>query len=283
MSPRVAITILLAGCAATAIALVAGQMSWTRRSASLRREIAPPARPAATLDTAELVGLPAPVARMLRVTLTPGQRLIASLEMQHRGTFDLGRGSPRWAPFTSNQWVAVSPPGFLWDARIRMGAGVPVFVHDAFVTGRGVLTAKLFGLITVMHAEPDAALAQGEFLRWVAEAAWYPTALLPSQGAVWEARDDSTAALTLRANDRRATVVVTFGQDGRIARVRADERARVTPDGPVMTPWEGRFWNYAQQDGMWIPRQGEVAWVLPDGPHPYWRGQLVRAVYTFAR
>ena len=174
-------------------------------------------------------------------------------------------------------------PGFLWDARIRMGPGLPVFVHDAYVAGRGVLTARLFGLVTVMDAEQSKELAEGEFLRWVAEAAWYPTALLPSQGAAWRYLDDRSALLTMRDGITAATVTVGFDAEGRIARVRAERRARETPDGPVPTPWEGRFWDYVQQDGMWIPRQGEVAWLLPDGPRPYWRGHIERVTYTFLR
>ena len=36
-------------------------------------------------------------------------------------------------------------------------------------------------------------VAQGELMRFFAEAAWYPTALLPSQGVRWQAVDDTSA------------------------------------------------------------------------------------------
>ena len=274
---------LALGVAAT-VAMVIGRTTWDSRSERLRDELsASAALPRSVFDTTELQGLPAPVARMLRSTLTPGQPLIASVQLEHRGNFDMGRDSVRWAPFRSQQFVTVRRPGFLWDARIRMAPGLPVFVHDAYIAGRGILTARLLGLITVMDAEQDDALADGEFLRWVAEAAWYPTALLPSQGAVWEPRDDSSATLTLRDGRVTATVVVSFDPEGRIARVRAERRARLTPAGPVPTPWEGRFWDYVQRDGMWIPQQGEVAWLMPSGARPYWRGEMVSATYAFAR
>lgn len=284
---RLVALVLLLGVIAS-ITVAVGRMTWRNRSEGLRDALAhatavraTAVRATAAFDTTELEGLPAPVARMFRTTLTPGQPLITSVQLAHRGTFDMGRDGVRWAPFASSQYVSARRPGFLWDARIRMGPGLPVFVHDAYIAGRGVLTAKLLGLITVMNAEQDHALAEGEFLRWVAEAAWYPTALLPSQGAVWAPRDDASAALTFRDGHVTATVTVSFDPQGRIARVRADRRTRLTPDGPVPTPWDGRFWDYVRQDGMWIPRQGEVSWLLPDGPRPYWRGELVTAAYAF--
>lgn len=279
--------LLILGVIAT-VAVAIGRMNWRHRSEGLRDALAhaattraTSARATTTFDTTELEGLPSPVVRMFRTTLTPGQSLITSVQLEHRGTFDMGRDGVRWAPFASSQFVTAQRPGFLWDARIRMGPGLPVFVHDAYVAGQGVLTAKLLGLITVMQAEQDDALADGELLRWIAEAAWYPTALLPSQGAEWRPRDDASAALTFRDGRVTAAVTVSFDPQGRISRVRADRRTRLTPDGPVPTPWEGRFWDYVRQDGMWIPRQGEVAWLLPDGPRPYWRGELVTAAYAF--
>lgn len=61
----------------------------------------------------------------------------------------------------------------------------------------GILTAKLFGLMTVMTQPNTPELAQGELMRFFAEAPWYPTALLPSQGVVWEAIDNTRASATL--------------------------------------------------------------------------------------
>ena len=265
-------------------AIVAGRQRWQGRSDALSAELlATPVAPATPPFTPEsLASLPAPVARMFRQVLTPGQPRVATVRLEHRGSFDMGRDTPRWAPFHSRQLVVTARPGFLWDARIRMAPGVPVFVHDAYVSSRGVLTAQVLGLATVMDATPGPDLDEGELLRWAAEAAWYPTALLPGPHLSWAPRDDSSATLTIRDGRSAVTVTVGFDGDGRIALVRADRRARLTDDGPVPTPWEGRFWNYVRRDGMWIPLDGEVAWLLAEGPRPYWRGHLDAVTYTFA-
>jgi hypothetical protein len=40
----------------------------------------------------------------------------------------------------------------------------------------------------------------------------------------------------------------------------------------VPTSWRGRFWNNEERGGMRVPLDGEVAWMLPEGAKPYWRG-----------
>ncbi|MFZ0257155.1 MAG: DUF6544 family protein, partial [Gammaproteobacteria bacterium] len=47
------------------------------------------------------------------------------------------------------------------------------------------------------------------------------------------------------------------------------------------TPWYGRFWNYDERGGMRIPLDGEVAWLLSEGPKPYWRGRITQLVYEY--
>ena len=51
----------------------------------------------------------------------------------------------------------------------------------------------------------------------------------------------------------------------------------------VPTPWQGRYWNYEERGGMRVPLDGEVAWLLPAGEKPYWRGRNDEVAYEFAR
>jgi hypothetical protein len=120
-------------------------------------------------------------------------------------------------------------------------------------------------------------------MRFLAEAAWYPTALLPSQGAVWEPIDDRSARVTLKDGALALTMTMMFNDAGLIESARAESRGRTVGDRVIQTPWEGRWSDYAEHDGMTIPLQGEVAWLMPEGRKPYWRGRIERLVYEFAR
>lgn len=236
-----------------------------------------------TVEDRELASLPAPVQRYLRRVLPAGQRLVAAVQFRHQGTFLTGDGTGQWKPFTSEQQVVTQHPGFDWDARISMMPGVTVRVHDAYVGGEGILQASLFGLFPVASLHGTGELAQGELMRYLAEAAWYPTALLPSQGVRWTAVDDHTADGTLVTDGHAVTLRFAFNEEGLIAAVKAEARGRAVGGKFVPTPWQGTFWGYQERSGVIVPTQGEVAWLLPEGAQPYWRGTLTEIVYEFAR
>ncbi len=237
--------------------------------------------PGPAFDPLEAEGLPAPVRRYFRAVLKAGQPMIAAATVTHTGVFNLSESGERWLPFTSVQRVVTRPPGFVWDARIRMGPGLSVHVHDAYVAGEGILRAKLLGLVPVMEQPKTPELAQGELMRFFAEAAWYPTALLPGRGVRWEAIDDERAGATLTDGATTVKLVFRFDAQGLLTSVRSEGRYRNVDGEPVATPWEGRFWDYAWRDGMRIPLEGEVRWLLPEGPRAYWRGRIRHIEYEY--
>jgi hypothetical protein len=213
--------------------------------------------------------MPAPVQRHFRAVLKDGQPMIASVKVAHAGQFSLGETEAKWVPFTSSQAVVTRRPGFAWDARMRMAPGINVFVHDAYVAGEGILHATLLGLVTLANMRGTPEAAQGELMRFFAEAVWYPTALLPSQGVRWEAVDNTSAKATIWDGDVTVTLLFRFNDDGLIGSVRAEARGRFVNDAVVPTPWEGRLWRYELRYGMRIPLEAEVAWQLPEGRLPY--------------
>ena len=155
-------------------------------------------------------------------------------------------------------------------------------VHDAYIGGEGMLHASLFGLVSVANLRGTPDMAQGELLRWLAEAAWYPTALLPSQGVQWQAVDDRSATATMQDGATSVTLLFRFNANDMIASMRAEARGATINGVIVPTPWEGRWSNFALRDGMRIPLAGEVAWMFPAGPRPYWRGGITSIAYEFA-
>jgi hypothetical protein len=55
--------------------------------------------------------------------------------------------------------------------------GLDVRVHDAYVAGAGEMNVKLAGMVTLSHLRGTPDMAQGELMRWLAEACWYPNRL----------------------------------------------------------------------------------------------------------
>ncbi|MCZ4312301.1 hypothetical protein O4H66_02700 [Comamonadaceae bacterium G21597-S1] len=279
---------LIATVVAVPIAIVtAGRWRWHARTRALTARLAStrePARPA-RFDARELDGLPPVVQRYFRAALPDGARIVDTVSLVHAGRFDTGETAERWKPFTSHQRVVTRRPGFVWNGRIAMAPGVGVFVHDAYVAGEGLLHPALLGLVSLAELRGGGELARGELMRFLAEAAWYPTALLPSQGVSWEAIDDTSARATLADAGLSVALDFRFDAQGLIASVRAPARGRSVGGAMVMRPWEGRWSDYQLQQGMRVPMSGEVAWLLPPaegGRKTYWRGTVTALHYTFA-
>lgn len=267
-----------------AVTLVYGSRRWQAATKALQTTLEAsrlPIRPT-TYDARELHGLPAPVQRYFRAALEDGQPIVSAIRVEHTGTFNLSETGEHWKPFTSTQYVSTKPPGFVWDARIALMPAVAVRVHDAYVAGQGLLHAKLIGLVPLVHQRDTPEMAEGQLMRFLAEAAWYPTALLPSQGVRWAAVDEASARATLQDGDNTLTLLCRFKANGLIEAVRAEARGRIVAGAVIPTPWEGRWSSYELRDSMRIPLQGEVAWLLPEGPKPYWRGRITWLRYDFA-
>jgi hypothetical protein len=269
---------LAGGAAAAGGAFAAGRALWRHGTADLVQRIVE-AVPAADRLAAmperftpdELGGLPAPVARYFEFALTPGQPLVHHARFRQRGEFAMRRD--RWRPMRAMQVMRAGLPAFVWDARIGMAPGLPVRVRDCYLAGGARMRAAVGALVSVVNQTDTPGLAESALARYLAEAALVPTALLPSAGVRWTGLGEDAARATLTDAGLTVTMDVEFGPEGGIARVRLD-RLRDVNGTAVRTPFTGEWGEYRRVHGMMLPRAGEAAWLLEDGPWPYWRAEV---------
>ena len=263
------------------LAIIYGSYRWQLDTDQLRAKLTGGRRTIEPkiYDPKELEGLPNPVQRFFRTVLKDGQAIVTTVKLSQQGEFNMNEMEDKWSPFTATQLVTTQRLGFDWDARIQMAPGLNAFVHDTYLLGEGSLHASLLGLFSVakMDSTPESNL--GELLRFFAEALWYPTALLPSQGVRWEAINDNSARATLTDGATTASVVFQFNAEGAISTMRAEARYR---DKLTAMPWCGQFWEYSVRDGMLIPLEGEVGWEYPEGTRLYFKGRITEIDYEFA-
>jgi hypothetical protein len=254
---------------------------WRAATAALvaRLHDTPLPKDQAVYSSSELADLPAPVARYLGAVLRDGQRIPRRARIEQRGTFAVKPTPDGWRPFRAVQHFAARPAGFVWDARIGMAPGLEFLVRDAFVDGTGSMYGTVMGAVPVVnvHGTPD--IAAGALVRYLAEAVWMPTALLPSHGVRWVALDDTSARATLSAGGTTVSLDFFFSADGMVERIYTPARGRDVKGASVPTPWEGRWFEYAERGGVRVPTRGEVAWILAEGPMPYWRGEITTVTY----
>jgi len=267
------------------VALIYGSRRWESATKEMhaRLEAArlPVRRMAYSPD--ELIGLPAPVQKYFRAAFKDEQPIISAVHVELSGTINMSATGEKWKRFTSTQLVITQRPGFDWEGRIEMMPALTARVYDAYIAGEGILHATLFGLVSLANLRGTPEITLGELMRFLAEAAFYPTALLPSQGVQWKAVDDFSSKATLKDGETAPTLLFRFDENGLIKSARAEARGRAVAGVVIPTPWEIQWTNYERHDGMCIPTGGEVAWLLPEGPKPYFRARMTSLRYEFAQ
>lgn len=244
---------------------------------------APAALGAARVDLDRLDELPAPVARYLRHVLRPGQGVITWAELRQTGTLRADALRERWLRFDACQQVAPGRPGFLWDARVSLG--LPLLhlrVRDAFIDGQGSGQVSLGSAFRLAAAAGTPEMNSGALHRFLAEAVWYPTALLPSAALRWSALSDDRALATLTAQGVTVALEFRFNAADEVSGIYTPARWGAFDGGYRQLPWEGHFSAYEDRGGVIVPTRGEVGWHLQGQWRRVWQGSLTQARYAFA-
>ncbi len=228
--------------------------------------------PVKTYDPAQLAELPAPVQRYFRHVLKPGQPYLRTVRLRHDGEFktDLEKD---WIPITGEEYFLADRPAYIW-----IGTTTWFSACDQYVAGRGSLTVRLLGVFPIQRGSGPS-FDQGELLRWLAEAVWFPTSLLPGGQAVWSPIDHDSATLTLTDRGLTVSCRMHFNEKGEITRYEAQRYASETE----MKPWAGQMSDYREVHGIRIPFQASAAWVIDGVEKPYARFTLRDIAYDQPR
>lgn len=250
---------------------------WNGASNTLERELgrvveAP--HDVAMVDTE----VPPPVARFLGRSVLAGQKRIRTARLDQAGEFFLN-GS--WHPLTAHQFVTTSPPSFMWDARIQMAPFMSVYVRDSYVLGHASMRARMLAFYPLVDQANRRELQEGALMRYLGEAVWLPTRLMPGDGLSWSAVDDGHADATLTDEGVSVTLRFTFDPDGAVTEVFSPARYREVNGSYVKTPWRVRALGQEVKGGVRLMSPAEAEWILPEGPQPYWRGRIESVEYTY--
>jgi hypothetical protein len=220
---------------------------------------------ARTVTEEMLTGLPAPVRRYLTWTGIIGKPLIHTVYLRQHGTIRLGKGQ-LWLPLDAEEYYAVQPPGFVWDARLRLGPLPVGRARDMYQRGRGNMLIKAASLITVANASGEA-MDQGSMLRYLNEMMWFPTALL-GDNVSFQAVDDTSARVALTDHGRTATATLRFDEEGRLTEFVA-KRSAMAAGGSQLATWSVPITEYGEVEGLRLPVRVKAVWKLADGDLDY--------------
>jgi len=98
-----------------------------------------------------LKNLPEPAQRYLNYTSVVGQPWIDTVRVKYAGIFRLKADKP-WMPIKAEQVYTTNPPGFHWQARLKL-FGLWLFKgDDTYKVGHGHMFGKIAGVYTIFDA-----------------------------------------------------------------------------------------------------------------------------------
>lgn len=223
--------------------------------------------------------LPPPVARYFRHVLTDGQKLIRTTKMHQSGVLRTSTTTERWFSFTASQLVVPPATGFVWNAKVGMLLATHVRVLDSYSAGMASGRVSLLSAFAFASEAGTPELNSGALHRYLAEAVWYPTALLPQSGVMWSPINDHSAMATLTDRGTIVSLEFRFNEVGEVTGIYSPGRFGSFNDGYKQVPWEGHFRDYQLREGMRIPLYGEVGWYDDGTLQTVWKGGLIDVQY----
>ena len=181
-------------------------------------------------------------------------------------------GVDSWMTFTATQTISTRACEFDW--RARAGPFGVVSANDALKNGEARFDIIALGFIPIARAEHSSALVRGELMRYLAEIAWAPHAILLNTALRWREDAPDRLAVSAGTGERAAEITLGLDSDGRIAGAFAPDRPRSATSPILPTPWRGRFSDYRFHDAVWLPFAGEVAWEIDGMQETYWQGRI---------
>lgn len=232
-----------------------------------------------TVDFDSFSTLPPPVARYFRHVLAENQKLIKTATMQQSGLLRTSTTTDAWSEFTARHVVAPVVTGFVWNARVAMPLATHVRVVDSYIAGVGGGRVSILSAFTVAAEAGDPELNSGALHRYLAEAVWYPTALLPQSGVRWSPVDDHAAMATVTDGRTTVSLEFRFNDIGEVVGIYSSGRFGRFDQAYSRIPWEGHFRDYQSRGGMRIPSYGEVGWYEGETLELVWKGNLIDVQY----
>jgi len=233
-----------------------------------------------TFSFNDLEGLPEPVQRYFKYTLRDGQEHIRFVRLKQVGEFRMKENQP-WMPIKAEQYFTTEDPAFIWRVKLTMAPFIGIEGRDMYYQGKGNMLIKLLSTITVADAA-GSEMDISSLIRFLSEAPWFPTALLPSDYIEWKEIDSNSAQAVIKDNGYTASGIFTFNEKGEIIKFVTNDRYMEADGKYFKEQWAGYYKNYQEIEGMKIPTEGEVEWNLSDKDLQYAKLKITDIQYNIA-
>jgi hypothetical protein len=229
--------------------------------------------PTERFSSADVAGLPEPVARWLRHSVPDGTPLHTGVELEMRGEIKLGS----WRRFTARQ-VIVPGHGYVWAARVRL-AGLTVSGYDELLPAGAQMRWWALGVLPFLNKSgPD--ITSSAAGRLASEGVLVPTAYHQATWLSDALTDYARSSWSFGEHEDAVRVHVT--DTGRLASVSMHRWGNPDDVGFARYPFGVSFSDEATFDGVTIPSAMRASWWWGtdwEDKGEFFRARITRAVF----
>jgi len=226
-----------------------------------------------------LQACPESVKKYLRRAIGDNKRMIHFASIKQIGEF---RTSPDgdWSPSRADGHYLATKPGFIWKARFG-GSIIPSKIAWLeLLDGKGFGSVKFLGLFTLLNPsghEADTSL----LTRYLMEAMWFPTALIPTNLLSWREIDSHRAEAILRYGSIHVSAIFVFNDEYDVIEIITEDKYRDFRSSFEKAKFTLTCSSHATNDGMRIPMKVEFVWNLPSGDFSYGKYSITSIQYEY--
>lgn len=145
------------------------------------------AGPEVMYNEADFAGVPEPARQYLKKAL-PKVGLRARVVLIRQSGRTMMAEDSSWDAYTARQITGMNPPRLAWAATADWAPWIPVMTLTSYSGDSASVRSYFFGMVDAF--ENQGMVIKAYLLqRWLAEAVWYPSALLPGGKVRWEQAD----------------------------------------------------------------------------------------------
>jgi len=196
----------------------------------------------------------------------------SGVRLTQKGRMKRNLDADAWMAFTAMQTISTRTCEFDWQA--KAGPLGLISGRDALAGGAGRFEIMALGFIPIVRAKHTTSLVRGELMRYLAEIAWAPDAILFNPALRWRVDGADSLSVSAGVGETASEILLNLDSEGRIVGAFALDRPRSAAESNLPTPWRGRFSDYRHHGDRWLPFAGEVGWEIDGTAIVYWQGQI---------
>lgn len=212
----------------------------------------------AKFDYSQIKGLPLVVQKYFRLNIERG--VFEARYIKFKQTSEIRSDeNAQWKELNAEQFYSVIEPGYVWNASFQMSELLWLRNIETYVKGKSKIIFKLFSSVN-MGEHFGQELDQSSLARFLTEAVFFPSRLLPSKHLFWSGINSQKAKVTLKYYDLSVSATCYFNTLGEIIKIETDDRYKTTKSGIKKAKYIVHYSKYKSFVGYSVPTASEAEW-----------------------